>query len=80
LLNRLVPPSELLPTALDLANMIAQNTPSMVQGIKELLNEGIGRSWEDRLEMERDILSGRLKPSHPSEGFKEFLDRKGRKR
>jgi enoyl-CoA hydratase/carnithine racemase len=80
LLNRLVPSSELLPTALELAKMIAQNTPSMVQGIKELLNEGIGRSWGDRLEMERDILSGRLKPAHPREGFKEFLDRKGRNR
>jgi enoyl-CoA hydratase/carnithine racemase len=80
LLNRLVPSTELVPTALELAQMIAQNTPSMVQGIKELLNEGIGRSWEARLEMEREILSGRLKPAHPREGFKEFLDRKGRNR
>jgi enoyl-CoA hydratase/carnithine racemase len=80
LLNRLVPSSELLPTALDLGKMIAQNTPSMVQGIKELLNEGIGSTWGERLEMERTILSGRLKPSHPREGFKDFLDRKGRKR
>jgi enoyl-CoA hydratase/carnithine racemase len=78
LLNRLVPSSDLLPTALDLARMIAQNTSSMVQGIKELLNEGIGQSWMARLEMERDILSERLKPSHPREGFKQFLDRKGR--
>jgi enoyl-CoA hydratase len=80
LLNRLVPSDELLPTALDLAKTIAQNTPSMVQGIKELLNEGIGCSWAERLEMERGMLSGRLKPSHPREGFREFLDRKGRKR
>ncbi len=80
LLNRLVPSSELLPTGLDLAKLIAQNTPSMVQGIKELLNEGIGSTWAERLEMERDILSGRLKPSHPREGFKDFLSRKGRKR
>jgi enoyl-CoA hydratase/carnithine racemase len=79
LLNRLVPASELLPTALELAKTMAENTPSMVQGIKELLNEGIGRTWAERLEMERDILSGRLKPSHPREGFKAFLDRKGRK-
>jgi 2-(1,2-epoxy-1,2-dihydrophenyl)acetyl-CoA isomerase len=80
LLNRLVPSSELLPTALDLGKMIAQNTPSMVQGIKELLNEGIGRTWGERLEMERTILSGRLKPSHPREGFRDFLQRKRRKR
>jgi enoyl-CoA hydratase len=80
LLNRLVPSGELLPTAVDLGKMIAQNTPSMVQGIKELLNEGIGSTWGERLEMERTILSGRLKPSHPREGFRDFLDRKGRKR
>lgn len=79
LLNRLVPSSELLATALELGKMIAQNTPAMVQGIKELLNEGIGSTWADRLQMEREILTGRLKPAHPREGFKEFLDRKGRK-
>ena len=78
LLNRLVPSHELLSTAFDLAKLIAKNTPSMVQGIKELLNEGIGAPWSDRLQMERDILSGRLKPAHPREGFKEFLDRKAR--
>jgi enoyl-CoA hydratase/carnithine racemase len=79
LLNRLVPASELVGTAVELGKMIAQNTPSMVQGIKELLNEGIGSTWADRLEMERNILAGRLKPAHPREGFKAFLDRKGRK-
>jgi enoyl-CoA hydratase/carnithine racemase len=79
LLNRLVPSGDLLSTALELAKMMAQNTPSMVQGIKELLNEGIGSTWAERLDMERDILLGRLKPSHPREGFKDFLERKGRK-
>ncbi len=80
LLNRLVPSSQLLSIAHDLAKAIAQNTPAMVQGIKELLNEGIGCTWAERMEMERSLLSGRLKPSHPREGFKEFLDRKGRQR
>lgn len=77
LLNRLVPSGELLSTARELAQLIAKNTPAMVQGIKELLNEGIGAPWRDRMQAERDILSGRLKPAHPREGFKEFLDRKG---
>ncbi len=79
LLNRLVPSSDLLPAAVELGKTIAQNTPSMVQGIKALLNDGIGHTWEERLAMERDLLTGRLKPSHPREGFKDFLDRKGRK-
>lgn len=79
LLNRLVPSGDLLSTALELGKMMAQNTPSMVQGIKELLNEGIGSTWAERLDMEHDILSGRLKPSHPREGFKDFLERRGRK-
>ncbi len=79
LLNRLVPSGELAATALELGKTIAQNTPSMVQGIKELLNAGIGSAWADRLHMERELLTGRLQPSHPREGFKAFLDRKGRK-
>jgi enoyl-CoA hydratase/carnithine racemase len=79
LLNRLVPAAQLLATALEMGKMIAQNTPAMVQGIKELLNAGIGRTWEERLQMERDLLSGRLRPAHPREGFKDFLERKGRK-
>jgi enoyl-CoA hydratase/carnithine racemase len=78
LLNRLVPSRDLLSTARELAQLIAKNTPAMVQGIKELLNEGIGAPLGDRLQMERDILSGRLKPAHPREGFKEFLERKPR--
>jgi enoyl-CoA hydratase/carnithine racemase len=77
LLNRLVPSAQLLTTARELGSQIAKNTPGMVQGIKQLLNDGIGASWADRMQMERDILAGRLKPAHPREGFKEFLERKG---
>ena len=77
LLNRVVASGELMATAKDLAAQIAKNTPAMVQGIKELLNEGVGASLGDRLQMEKDILSGRLKPAHPREGFKDFLSRKG---
>jgi enoyl-CoA hydratase/carnithine racemase len=77
LLNRLVPAGELMSTAHELAQLIAKNTPAMVQGIKELLHEGIGEPWRTRMQAERDILSGRLKPAHPREGFKEFLARKG---
>jgi enoyl-CoA hydratase/carnithine racemase len=76
LLNRVVPSAELLTATRELAGQIAKNTPAMVQGIKELLNDGIGASLEERLRMERDLLAGRLKPAHPREGFKDFLSRK----
>jgi hypothetical protein len=49
----------------------------MVRGIKELLDEGIGHTWAEGLQMERDLLSGRLRPPHPRVGFREFLERKG---
>ena len=52
----------------------------MVQGIKELLNEGTGGTRGERLEVERSMLTDRLKPARPREGLKGFLDRKGRKR
>jgi enoyl-CoA hydratase/carnithine racemase len=78
LLNHLVPAGELMAATRELAVTIAKNTPAMVQGIKELLNEGLGASWHERMQMERELLSGRLKPAHPREGFKDFLERKGR--
>jgi hypothetical protein len=49
----------------------------MVQGIKRLLHENIGRDWRGRYDNEQDARKSRLKSNHPREGFKEFLSRKG---
>ena len=78
LLNHLVSPDELMPRALELARQIAENDPRMVQGIKELLIENVGSDWERMYESELEALQGKLKPTPVLEGFKPFLDKKGR--
>ena len=77
LLNQVVPSAELRDTAIQMAHMIAKNDARMVQGIKRLLHEGIGMSWRERYDIEQEARGTWLTSSHPREGFKEFLSRKG---
>jgi enoyl-CoA hydratase/carnithine racemase len=77
LLNQVVPSSELREKVLELARLICENDPRMVQGIKRLLHEGIGWSYRQRFDGELNARQTTLKANHPREGFKEFLDRKG---
>jgi enoyl-CoA hydratase/carnithine racemase len=76
LLNKVVPSGELLDAAVEMGRQIAGNTPEMVQGIKQLLLDDVGRAWREMYEAERAALSTTLKPSPVAEGFKEFLRRK----
>lgn len=77
LLNKLVPATELLDAAIEMGRQIAGNTPEMVQGIKQLLHADIGRGWPEMFEAERTALTGELRPKPVTEGFAEFLARKG---
>lgn len=74
LLNRLVPSAELLDTAIAMGRQIAGNKPEAVQGIKQLLNEHIGRSWSEMLEAEHSFRTTKLEPPPPREAFKDFLE------
>jgi 2-(1,2-epoxy-1,2-dihydrophenyl)acetyl-CoA isomerase len=77
LLNKVVPAAELRDAAVEMGRQIAANTPEMVQGIKELLLDDVGRAWLAMYQAEREALSTTHKPSPIAEGFKSFLDRKG---
>ena len=79
LLNKVVPSDQLLDVAIDMGRQIANNTPEMVQGIKQLLHEDIGRTWPEMYQSERTALTTNLRPGPVKEGFAEFLSRKGRK-
>ncbi|MBM3948910.1 MAG: enoyl-CoA hydratase/isomerase family protein [SAR202 cluster bacterium] len=79
LLNHLVSGSELLNKAQELAGRIAANDPRMVQGIKSLLMSHVGSRWEQMYRDEAEARAGRLAPTPVLEGFKDFLERKGRK-
>jgi enoyl-CoA hydratase/carnithine racemase len=77
LLNQVVPAAELRDRALELGRLVCENDPRMVQGIKRLLHEDIGQPWRQRFEGELNARQSTLKASHPREGFRDFLQRKG---
>ncbi|MFI5267051.1 MAG: enoyl-CoA hydratase/isomerase family protein [Chloroflexota bacterium] len=79
LINQLVPADKLLETAVAMARQIAGNKPEAVQGIKRLIGEHVGRSWEEMLEAERGYRTN-LEPPPPTEAFKDFLASKRRTR
>lgn len=79
LLNHLVSSDQLMPKAMELAQMIAANDPRMVQGIKELMIQDVGASWDQMYSNEHAAQAGKLQPTPVLEGFKPFLDRKGRR-
>jgi enoyl-CoA hydratase/carnithine racemase len=77
LLNQVVPCANLLNSAIDMAKQIAANDPRMVQGIKKLLDDGVGAPWRERFDNEQNARKNKLKANSPKEGFKSFLERKG---
>jgi enoyl-CoA hydratase/carnithine racemase len=79
LLNKLVSSAELREAALEMGRQIAANTPEMVQGIKQLLQEDLGRGWREMYDAERHALSSTHRPPPVAEGFAEFLGRKGKR-
>jgi len=79
LLNYLVPSAKLMDKAMEVAGQVAGNDPRMVQGIKELMISGVGDGWRQMYDREAEALAGKLAPTPVLEGFKPFLDRKGRK-
>ena len=78
LLNHLVPSDQLMDKAVELAQLIAANDPRMVQGVKDLLIDDIGAPWRDHYDNEIEAQKVKLAPTPVLEGFKPFLDRKGR--
>lgn len=78
LLNRVVPSRQLMDAALEMANLIAANSPTAVQGVKRLLHEGVGMSYRAQHDNEDEARRERFRGAAVREGFKDFLARKGR--
>lgn len=77
LLNQVVHSSQLLDMSIAMAKQIGENDPRMVQGIKKLLDDGVGTLWRERFDAEQNARKNKLKANSPREGFKAFLERKG---
>ena len=79
LINHLVPSEQLMDKAVEIAAGIAKNRVEGVANIKQMLHEHSGLSMEEQYRNEINARSGRFKGLSVEDGFKEFLDRKGRK-
>lgn len=77
LLNQVVTSAQLLDSSIAMAKQIGANDPRMVQGIKKLLDDGVGTLWRERFDAEQNARKNKLKANSPREGFKAFLERKG---
>ena len=79
LLNHLVPADKLMEKTLEIAEMISNNDPRMVQGLKRLVSENIGHTLKEQYNHEMRAVQDWLKPISVQDSFKTFLDKKGRK-
>jgi len=77
LLNQLVRCAQLRDSTLEMAQQVSANDSRMVQGIKRLVHEDIGRDWRGCYDNEQNARKTYLKANSPREGFKDFLARKG---
>jgi enoyl-CoA hydratase/carnithine racemase len=80
LLNRLVPSSELMKTAVEMGELIAGNDATAVEAVREMLVGDIGMSWYDMLRNEARIIARSVKPPPPQQSFSSFLERKAKRR
>jgi len=79
LINHLVPREQLMDKAVEVAAGIAKNRIEGVANIKQILREHTGLPLEEQYQNEIEARQGRFKGLSVQEGFKDFLERKGRK-
>ena len=79
LLNHLVPSDQLLEKAVEAGAGIAKNRIQSVANIKQMLLEHTGQSLDDQYRNEIEARQDRFQGLSVEEGFKDFLERKGRK-
>ncbi len=79
LINHLVPREQLMDKAVEGAAGIAKNRIEGVANIKQMLLEHTGLPLEEQYQNEINARRGRFQGLSVEDGFKDFLERKGRK-
>ena len=79
LINHLAPNDQLMDQTIEIAAGIAKDRAQGVANIKQMLLEHTGQTLEDQFWNEVTSRGDRFKGLSVEEGFKDFLDRKGRK-
>ncbi len=78
LLNRLVPAGRVLEEAVEMGRLIGQNDQRMLRGIKRLVQQNVGLTWEQMFLQEKEAVQSDLQPTATAaESFKDFLGRRG---
>ena len=79
LLNHLVSSDQLIEKAIEVAKQIAANDPRMVQGMKALMIDDVGASWQQMYQNELEAQAGELRSATGvKEAFRDFLSKRGR--
>ncbi len=78
LLNHLVPSDQLMDKTMELAQTIAANHPKSVQGVKNLIQNNLGHSWEEMRAREHLARRTTHRGLAVEDGFQEFIQRRGR--
>lgn len=76
LVERVLPPAELLPAALTLAEQMAANAPVAVRTAKAAVRRGAEMSLEDSIRLEQDLASFLYTTDDAKEGPKAFLEKR----
>jgi len=76
LVNRVVPPDEVLPTARALAAAMAKNGPLALRKVKEVMLRSSGRSLQEGFTAEDDAIRQVLRSQDAREGSKAFMEKR----
>jgi enoyl-CoA hydratase len=76
LLNRVVPPDELMPTALDFARRITANAPRAVQATKESVLQGLAMELPQAFQNERRLAGVVFGTEDAKEGPRAFAEKR----
>ncbi len=76
LVNKVVPPAELMPTAEAYAERIAQNGPLAVRAAKEAMIRGTSMTLDKGMKLELKLVDGLLSTEDAKEGPKAFAEKR----
>lgn len=76
LVNQVVPPPEVLPTAIQWAESMCQLGPLALRAIKQAMVKGLSISMESGLEMEKELVKYLVSTEDFAEGVRAFVEKR----
>ena len=76
LVNKVVPRQELMPTAIDWANKICENSPLSVRMIKQAMMRGLDLPLKEALHFEDTLLDTLFRSQDAKEGIRAFMEKR----